>query len=113
MAEISLKEYANKYGIDPSTARQRALRGAFRTAHKVGRDWVIDEDEPLVDHRYSGSDKKEVLFDYIVMYHYDDPELGEFEDVQASSEQAAVDFIRQNRSGSVVTEVFRKVYSWQ
>ena len=48
---ISLKEYAERHGIDPATARQRAGRGAFETAQKIGRDWVIDDDEPLTDHR--------------------------------------------------------------
>lgn len=48
---IPLKEWAIAHGIDPATARQRALRGSFQTAEKIGRDWVIKEDEPLVDHR--------------------------------------------------------------
>lgn len=48
---ISLTEWAAKNGIDDSTARQRAARGAFETAQKIGRNWAIDEDEPLVDHR--------------------------------------------------------------
>lgn len=49
---ISLVEWSKKNGIDPATARQRAGRGAFETAQKIGRNWVIDEDEKLVDHRY-------------------------------------------------------------
>lgn len=48
---ISLREWAHKHGIHPDTARQRAGRGAFETARKIGRDWVIDSDEKLVDHR--------------------------------------------------------------
>lgn len=48
---ISLAEWAKINGIDPATARQRALRGAFTTARKIGRNWVIDKNEPLVDHR--------------------------------------------------------------
>ena len=48
---ISLTEWAKLNGIDPATARQRALRGAFTTARKIGRNWVIDKNEPLVDHR--------------------------------------------------------------
>ena len=48
---ISLAEYAKQNGIDPATARQRAIRGAYRTARKIGRDWVIDQNEPHVDHR--------------------------------------------------------------
>lgn len=48
---ITLKEWAERHGIDPATARQRALRGAFQTARKIGNLWIIDKDEPLVDHR--------------------------------------------------------------
>lgn len=51
MALITLKEWAIAHSIDPSTARQRANRGAFETAVKMGRDWMIDENEELIDHR--------------------------------------------------------------
>lgn len=49
---ISLAEYAKINGIDPATVRQRANRGAYRTAQKIGRNWVIDKNEPHVDHRF-------------------------------------------------------------
>ena len=52
---ITLKEWAEKNGITPDTARQRANRGAFQTAKKIGNLWVIKEDEPLVDHRRKDS----------------------------------------------------------
>lgn len=48
---ISLAQWAASAGITPETARQRAKRGAFKTAKKIGRNWVIDEDETLIDHR--------------------------------------------------------------
>lgn len=48
---IPLKVWAINHGITPDTARQRANRGVFETAKKMGRDWVIDEDEELIDHR--------------------------------------------------------------
>lgn len=48
---VTLKEWAQAHGISPDTARQRALRGAFTTAEKIGDLWVIKKDEPLVDHR--------------------------------------------------------------
>lgn len=48
---ISLTEYAKLNGVDPATVRQRAIRGAYRTARKIGRNWVIDKNEPHVDHR--------------------------------------------------------------
>ena len=48
---VSLAQWAEEHGINPATARQRAERGAFRTARKIGRNWAISRDEPLVDHR--------------------------------------------------------------
>lgn len=48
---ITLKEWAEKNGITPDTARQRANRGAFQTAEKIGNLWIIKEDEKLIDHR--------------------------------------------------------------
>ena len=48
---ITLKEWAEKNGITPDTARQRANRGVLQTAKKIGNLWIIDKDEPLIDHR--------------------------------------------------------------
>lgn len=48
---ISLAEYAKLNGIDASTVRQRAIRGVYQTARKIGRNWAIDKYEPHVDHR--------------------------------------------------------------
>lgn len=54
MSLISLAEYAAKHGKDPATVRQKALRGGFCTARKIGRNWVIEEDEPYTDLRKQG-----------------------------------------------------------
>jgi len=51
MALITLKEYAERHGRNPATARQKALRGGFKTAEKIGRDWFIDERELYGDNR--------------------------------------------------------------
>ncbi len=51
MAYITLKEYAERHGRNPATMRQSAIRGRFETAKKIGRDWIIDEDEPFTDGR--------------------------------------------------------------
>lgn len=48
---ISLAEYAQKHNVDPSAIRKRAISGATTTARKIGRNWVIDSDEPYIDHR--------------------------------------------------------------
>lgn len=49
--KITIKEYAERNGRAPVSARQMAARGGFKTAAKVGRDWLIDEDEPYPDGR--------------------------------------------------------------
>jgi len=49
--EVTIVDYARKYGLDPDNVRHRCQRGAYKTARKLGRDWVIDEDEQHVDHR--------------------------------------------------------------
>lgn len=60
---ISLVEYAELHGIFPATARQNAKNGKYKTARKIGRNWVIDKNEPNVDRRitsgkYVGLKKK-------------------------------------------------------
>lgn len=50
---IPLVEYAKANGKTDSAARRMAIAGRFQTARKLGRDWVIDENEPWpVDHRF-------------------------------------------------------------
>ena len=48
---ISLAEYARQRGIPLSTAQQRARRGCYATAVKIGRDWLLDEEDEPVDRR--------------------------------------------------------------
>ena len=48
---ISLAEYAELHGVTSDTIRQRANRGVFKTARKIGRNWVIDRNEPYIDGR--------------------------------------------------------------
>ena len=48
---ISLVEYAERHGKNPANARQMAARGSFQTARKIGRNWVIEDDEPWLDRR--------------------------------------------------------------
>ena len=49
---ITLKEYCERNGKDIRTARTKASNGDFNSAVKMGRDWLIDEDEPYVDKRF-------------------------------------------------------------
>ena len=49
---ISLAEYAKLHGKDPSTIRHKVLRGGFKTARKIGSQWVISKDEPYTDLRF-------------------------------------------------------------
>lgn len=48
---ISLQEYAQIHGRTPDTIRQRCQRGLSKSARKIGRNWVIDSEEPLIDNR--------------------------------------------------------------
>ena len=50
-ADIPLGEWARKNGLDESYARKKARRGSLKTAHKVGRDWFINEFEINYDNR--------------------------------------------------------------
>lgn len=51
MSLISLAEYAKLHSRSHATVRQRVLRGNFKTAKKIGRNWVIDSEEPYTDNR--------------------------------------------------------------
>lgn len=53
MALVSIAEYAAKHGKEQSTVKQKAARGGFTTAVKIGRNWAIDENEPYADLRHS------------------------------------------------------------
>lgn len=48
---ISLAEYAERHGKCQESARKMAQRGGFETAQKIGRNWVIDSEEPWPDRR--------------------------------------------------------------
>lgn len=56
MAEITLQEYItrlNEAGQHKTlrAAQKKAREDGFNTARKVGRTWVIDENEPYLDNR--------------------------------------------------------------
>ncbi len=47
---ITLAEYAKLHGKDPSSVRQKILRGNLK-AVKMGRNWMIDKNTPYEDLR--------------------------------------------------------------
>lgn len=47
---IPIKQWAEQVGINPATARQKALRDTI-PAVKMGRDWFIDENVKNADKR--------------------------------------------------------------
>ena len=47
---IPLKQWAERVGINPASARQKVIRGKL-PAVKMRRDWVIEEDTPNTDGR--------------------------------------------------------------
>jgi len=53
MGLVTIKQYAEKHGKDPSAIRhlvrwhmERSDKSPFKTLQKIGSYWVIDEDEP-------------------------------------------------------------------
>ena len=50
-ALVPISVYAKMHGLDPSTVRQKCLRGGWKTAVKVGTIWLISPDEPHEDLR--------------------------------------------------------------
>ena len=48
---ISISEYAQLHDRNPYTVQQKCARGGFKTAKKIGRNWVIDSEEPYGDNR--------------------------------------------------------------
>jgi hypothetical protein len=52
---ISLAEYARIHDKEVSTIRYKCLRGGYKTARKIGRNWVIDDKEPYIDLRLKGA----------------------------------------------------------
>lgn len=59
MALITIKEYAERNGLHHDNVRHKCQRGSYKTAQKIGRDWLIDENEPDADRRVkSGKYKK-------------------------------------------------------
>ena len=51
MEKITLVEYCRIHGKDPSRARRKCIKGDFKSAEKIGRDWFIDQNEPWIDRR--------------------------------------------------------------
>lgn len=51
MALISLRDYADKIGKPYPLVYQKAVRGGFETAQKVGSRWMIEASEPWIDMR--------------------------------------------------------------
>lgn len=58
MAMISITEYAKKHGKTPVAVRKKAARGGFKTAQKIARNWIIDENEPYEDLRETTGEYK-------------------------------------------------------
>lgn len=48
---ITAKEYAARNGLSHDNVRHKCQRGSYKTAQKIGRDWLIDESEPDIDRR--------------------------------------------------------------
>jgi len=56
---ISLPQYAKKHGLNLRSVQRKAQFGGFDTARKIGRNWVIDSEEPMTDLRKLPKDRSE------------------------------------------------------
>lgn len=57
---ISIAEYAKLHGKSHISVQQKARRGGFKTARKIGRNWVIDSEEPYIDNRVNSENERNV-----------------------------------------------------
>lgn len=60
---ISLLDYSLKVGRDVSRIRRKCIRGDFKTAQKIGRNWVIDSEEKYEDKRKKEFKMKKISLD--------------------------------------------------
>lgn len=54
---IPIKEWAYNNKLNPSTVRQKCIRGGYETAIKVGNNWLISKDEENTDKRKKAIEK--------------------------------------------------------
>ena len=55
---ISLTEYALNLNKNRKSVQKKAARGGFKTARKIGTQWVIDSEEVFVDNRIKSGNCK-------------------------------------------------------
>ncbi len=82
---ISFAEYAAMHNVVAATVRQKNLRGGFKTAQKIGRNWVIDRNEPYSDDRQTLLDKSTV--DRVTSTYQKNESLKETARIEKLSEQ--------------------------
>lgn len=58
---IPIEEYAKKHGKAVRSVRQKCQLNGFSTAQKIGRNWLIDENEPYIDKRRKSAGTDELL----------------------------------------------------
>lgn len=47
---VTVKDYAARKGVSEEAVRRKIRRGTLQ-ARKMGRDWILDDDTPYIDHR--------------------------------------------------------------
>lgn len=48
---VSVAEYAAIHNVSHITIQKRCRRGSFSSARKIGRNWILDKNEPFIDRR--------------------------------------------------------------
>ena len=54
---ISISEYAALHGKKRNTIQAKCIRGGYKTARKIGHNWVISASEPYNDLRETAAGK--------------------------------------------------------
>lgn len=94
MTKISLTEWAKREGISDSRAREKARNGLLKTAEKIGRNWLINEEEINLDNRFKDENVYYVIESFkgneTVVFSGTKKECYSFED------KARSDLIREN-----------------
>lgn len=48
---VTIAEYAKLHDMPLSTIKQRVLRGSYKTALKVGKNYILNKNERFIDAR--------------------------------------------------------------
>jgi hypothetical protein len=101
---ISLNEYAAIHGKTGDNIRRLVEKGVFKTAKKIGRNWIVDSEEPYPVTKRSYVKKKtsipncKNLINYLVIC------VSEFAERFSTNDKQAYQYLAQYGGISFLTE---------